>query len=324
LGDQVTATPTTPCASASSIGRSAMSAALRAYAAREAATRSAEQQQQQQAAADAGAEEQAPFVGKRVQISGLLARPDLNGQVGNVTSFSSATARYVVSVGGESIALRATNLTVAKSDSSNADAFSVATRRLTPWTSTPPIANLVFGPLRGQEGSRVKLKGLTAKPELNGCGATVVEWNEEKERFAVELDGSLQRMLLRAANLERDRRERWAPEMHTTANLAHIQAEQERYYQEQAANANPFVGMVSADRAPHPRLPRSRAHALACRVPAPRCAVALASRAARRSTVWQGRRRSADEGSGAAECGARARRGGGVTRKAPRRRHVLL
>ena len=37
----------------------------------------------------------------------------------------------------------------------------------------------------------------------------------------------MQRMLLKAANLERDRRERWAPEMHTAAN-PHINAEMDR------------------------------------------------------------------------------------------------
>lgn len=31
--------------------------------------------------------------------------------------------------------------------------------------------------------------------------------------------------------------------MHTVANLAHIQAETERYYAEQAKNANPFAAM---------------------------------------------------------------------------------
>ena len=45
--------------------------------------------------------------------------------------------------------------------------------------------------------------------------------------------------VLKAANLERDRRERWAPEMHTAANLAHINAEMDRYVAEQAKSANP-------------------------------------------------------------------------------------
>lgn len=195
-----------------------MSAALRAYAQREAESRSEQNREAAQAAAEAGAEEQAPYVGKRVQISGLLARPELNGQVGLVTSFSAANARYVVSVAGESIALKVANLTVAKSNSGDSDAFS--------------------------EGSRVRLKGLSAKPELNGCGGTVVEWNDEKERFVVELAGSMQRMLFRAANLERDRREQWSPEMHTAANLAHIQAETDRYLREQAANSNPLAQML--------------------------------------------------------------------------------
>ena len=203
-----------------------MSAALRAYAEREAKARSDEQHQ---GASEPGAsgnnfnDADAPFVGKRVLISNLVARPDLNGKIGEAESFSSASGRYAVNVAGEQIALRATNLSLAKANARDAEAF-------TPQT-------------------RVKIKGLSGKPELNGCGGTVLEWNEEKERFVVELDGSLQKMLLRAANLERDRRERWVPEMHTAANLAHIAAEQERYVQEQWKNANPFAQMFGQENA---------------------------------------------------------------------------
>ena len=203
-----------------------MSAALRAYAAREAATRSEEQSQQQQNDGDtsiASTEIDAPFTGKKVLISGLLARPDLNGQTGECTSFSTENSRYAVTVNGEQIALRATNLSISKTDLADADAFAT--------------------------GARVKLKDLKAKADLNGCGGTVVEFDESKGRFVVEIHGSMQRMLLKAANLERDRRERWAPEMHTAANLAHINAEQERYLQEQAANANPFAQMFGKENA---------------------------------------------------------------------------
>ena len=84
--------------------------------------------------------------------------------------------------------------------------------------------------------------------QMNGFGGTVVEWNDAKERFVVEIDGSMKHMLLRASNLERDRRERWAPEMHTAANLAHIQAEQERYLNEQAQE-NPFTQMFGKENA---------------------------------------------------------------------------
>ena len=91
--------------------------------------------------------------------------------------------------------------------------------------------------------TKVRLKGLTAKPELNGCGGTVLDWNEEKERYVVQIDGSLKEMLLRGANLERDKREAWTPAMHDPATTAHIQREFERYAQEQMANANPFASM---------------------------------------------------------------------------------
>ena len=204
-----------------------MSAALRAYADREAATRTQQQQQQQGGAATSGqepnnfADADAPFIGKRVLIADLLARPDLNGKVGEAVSFSSASGRYTVRVNDEPIALRAANLSIAKASAKEADAFSPQTR--------------------------VRIKDLKAKPEVNGCGGTIVEWNPEKERFVVEMDGSLQKMLFKAANLERDRKERWAPEMHTTANLAHIQQEQDRRMAEQAANANPLAAMLGEE-----------------------------------------------------------------------------
>lgn len=70
----------------------------------------------------------------------------------------------------------------------------------------------------------MRIKGLAAKPELNGCGATVLEWNSEKERYAVKLDGSLKDMLLRTTNLERDKREAWTPAMHDPATTKHVSA----------------------------------------------------------------------------------------------------
>jgi hypothetical protein len=106
--------------------------------------------------------------------------------------------------------------------------------------------------------------------QLNGCGATVMEWNEDKVhrssalpcalsvvssvalctgqgRFVVRLDGSHANMLLRAANLERDRREAWSPAMHdptTTAQIANAMAE---YAAESMKNANPFAAAGISD-----------------------------------------------------------------------------
>ena len=166
----------------------------------------------------------APLVGKKVVISGLLARPDLNGKRGLAASFNAATGRYTVELEGTAaegvLALKSSNLSAAAAAASSSDAT-------------------LFG-----AGARVRLKSLASSPELNECGATIVEWNSEKERYVIELDGSLKRMLLRASNLERDRRERWVPDMPNAANLAHIQRERDRYVEEQAAqNANPFAAM---------------------------------------------------------------------------------
>lgn len=195
------------------------SAALRAYADREA------QQAGDFLVADGASassstaleDVKAPLVDQRVTISGLLARPDLNGKEGLATAFNAATGRYTIDVGAEQIAIKSANLTVVRRASDDATLFS--------------------------SGTRVRIKGLASKPEMNGCGGSVKEWNAEKERFVVALDGSLREILLKAQNLERDRRERWVPEMPSAANLAHINAEQSRYYAEQAANANPFASM---------------------------------------------------------------------------------
>lgn len=202
-----------------------MSAALRAYAERQTlqkavATPTANDDAEAAYRGPAGSTntyEAPPLVGKMVIINGLLARPELNGLVGDCQSFDAGRGRYCVVVKGETMALKPSNLELQKSNSADATAF---------------------GP-----SSRIRIKGLVAKPELNECGGTVVEWNSEKERYVIQLDGSLKTMLLRAQNLERDRRERWEPEMPTPQNLAHIQEETDRYIREQAANSNPFASM---------------------------------------------------------------------------------
>ena len=198
-----------------------MSAALRAYAERQAV-------KQAEAAAAATVDDEnpthasssldAPLVGKKVTITGLLARPDLNGCTGRADSFDASNGRYAVSLPtGESVALRSANLSAVSDTSSDATAFAPQTR--------------------------IRIKGLTSKPELNECGGKVLGWNAEKARFVIELDGSLKTMLVRASNLERDRREAWEPEMHTPSNMAHIKREVDRYMAEQAANMNPFGSM---------------------------------------------------------------------------------
>jgi len=192
-----------------------MSAALRAYADR-GPTAEAEGGSTSTAAV-ALDEDTGPLCGKRVTIGGLLARPDLNGLVGSAIAFAAATGRYTVQINDEELALKPTNLQEVKRNDADATAFS--------------------------SGTKVRIKGLAAKPELNGCGATVLEWNSEKERYAVKLDGSLKDMLLRTTNLERDKREAWTPAMHDPATTKHIAAEMERVVAENMKNANPFAAM---------------------------------------------------------------------------------
>ena len=136
------------------------------------------------ASSEGGDIEAPPLIGKKVVVSGLLARPELNNLVGEATGFDATKGRYTVLVNAEVLSLKPANLTAQKCNDGDATAFA-------PWT-------------------RIRIKGLVAKPELNECGGSVVEWNPEKERYIVQLDGSLKTMLLRAQNLERDRRERCA------------------------------------------------------------------------------------------------------------------
>ena len=199
------------------------SPALRAYVA---AAAEREEARDADVVGSAGAEA-APLIGKRVAISGLLARPELNGTTAMAVSFNPDSSRYTVVLeradgAQETLALKSGNLTAVASASSAKDATLFSA------------------------GARVRICNLTSSQHLNECGGTIVEWNQEKQRYVLELDGSLKKMLLKAANLVRDRRERWAPELPTAANRAHIQREQERYYAE-AANERPPLRVAGSD-----------------------------------------------------------------------------
>ena len=53
-------------------------------------------------------------------------------------------------------------------------------------------------------GAHVTISGLQARPELNGYGGVVVGWNEQRQRYMVELDGTGERLLLREPSLNPD------------------------------------------------------------------------------------------------------------------------
>lgn len=48
---------------------------------------------------------------------------------------------------------------------------------------------------------RVRIDGLAAKPEFNGCYGKCISWNEEKGRYGVALEGRKDRLSLKSANL---------------------------------------------------------------------------------------------------------------------------
>jgi hypothetical protein len=70
----------------------------------------------------------APFLGKRVAVRGLIARPELNGRVGFAGSFDDVGGRYAVSLedGGGSFKIRPDNLAVAPSPRAGTDGAGAA------------------------------------------------------------------------------------------------------------------------------------------------------------------------------------------------------
>jgi len=52
------------------------------------------------------------------------------------------------------------------------------------------------------DGCWVRLKGLAARPELNGHAGQILSFNPERSRYAVQLHSSGERILLRPASLE--------------------------------------------------------------------------------------------------------------------------
>jgi len=104
------------------------------------------------------------LVGKRVVVSGLITRPELNAQVGEALSFGEASGRYTVQLGIEQIALRPANLTQA------------------PFRARGVNPSLASSNVQLEPHSKVRMRGLSGRAELNGLGGTVLCWNEEKQR----------------------------------------------------------------------------------------------------------------------------------------------
>ena len=174
----------------------------------------------------------APLEGKRVVISGLIGRPDLNGRVGDAGELDESTGRYVVSVGVERVALRSSNLRLQAAPAGPADAT------------------------RFDAHSKVTITGLCGRPQLNGQCATVLHWDDVKERYAIKLcatprtqpsrdaahqteryararrDSTLETLCIRAANLAAVRPEGKPPKWGADMLSAEAQADIDRQRRE--------------------------------------------------------------------------------------------
>jgi hypothetical protein len=164
----------------------------------------------------------APLIGKRVRISELKSRPDLNGTLADVLFFNEESSRYTVRLHtDEQIALRSTNLVTVR-----AAHIDEATELTYP------------------QGTRVKVRGLQGRAELNGQSGMVVSWDAEKGRLGVQVDGVVKPLALLAENVELLSNE-WKPDWRTAAGEAAIkEAEAEHIAKEwENAKGGPFGNM---------------------------------------------------------------------------------
>ncbi|CAE8735670.1 unnamed protein product [Polarella glacialis] len=115
-------------------------------------------------------------VGASVRVVGLASGAHLNGSVGKLLSKDESNGRWIVELisgpeAGTTKALREQNLEP------------VAASGLSQPLAQPPAARFQFA-----AGDRVRLSGLTTRPELNGKTGSIVAKRET--RWHVQLDGS--------------------------------------------------------------------------------------------------------------------------------------
>jgi hypothetical protein len=147
---------------------------------------------------------QAVQEGSRVRIEGLQAKPEMNGRTGVVCSvFDQQSGRWMVAIDANDagpafqISIRPANLILLPTSDFSHTALPHSTSAN---TRVPPAASTV------QEGSRVRIEGLQAKPEMNGrTGVVCSVFDQQSGRWMVDLaaDGAKPafRGSFRSANL---------------------------------------------------------------------------------------------------------------------------
>ncbi|CAE8635335.1 unnamed protein product [Polarella glacialis] len=138
--------------------------------------------------------------GMRIRVIGLSSRPELNGREGTLLELDASVERWNVAMDDSSgLSLRPVNLErVMKHlpvpqngvSSSNA-AAQVPTRNAPASASSSQLA----------AGMRIRVIGLSSRPELNGREGTLLELDASVERWNVAMDDS-SGLCLRPANLD--------------------------------------------------------------------------------------------------------------------------
>lgn len=103
------------------------------------------------------------LIGQKVLVTGLVTRPDLNYQVGQASSFDEEKGRYTVEMAGEQVSLRPANLQKA------------------PFRAGGE-ASLADSKLHLEPHSKVRMRELSGRVDLNGLGGTILCWDEVKQR----------------------------------------------------------------------------------------------------------------------------------------------
>uniref|UniRef100_A0A6T1ECE3 Uncharacterized protein n=1 Tax=Alexandrium monilatum TaxID=311494 RepID=A0A6T1ECE3_9DINO len=140
--------------------------------------------------------------GDRVRVQGLKAKPELNGQLGRLLELTTEEGRWrVVMDDGSGYSLRPANLArmgVAEAgggSASSADHLEADQR---------PSANSGERTEQGlAAGTRVVVKDLKARPDMNGRHGRLLAYNEAEGRWRVVMDDG-SGLSLRPANLRRD------------------------------------------------------------------------------------------------------------------------
>lgn len=129
-------------------------------------------------------------VGVRIEVTGLQARPELNGHRGELVAWVESEGRWQVCMDdGSGKLLKQSSMRVVVPEAGSGV------------LPTCAVSSSIAAPVSLAPASRVQIIGLRAQPYLNGQLGTVVEWDDAEGRWRLLMDDGCGKML-RPANLE--------------------------------------------------------------------------------------------------------------------------